>query len=108
WRGKEHRRRTRKRQRRVEELHAPANQYDQLFGRAAARAGDTLRERMMSTAAQSEAAVLPAEKQFDWPVCYPAEEFITRLLEEFLARNSFARTLAERMRDETGTLLLDW
>src|SRR5207247_8609637 len=25
-----------------------------------------------------------------------------------LERNSFARTLAKRMRDETGTLILDW
>src|SRR5262245_4936599 len=48
------------------------------------------------------------EKQFDWPVCYAAEEFLSKRIDDFLARNSFAKQLAQRMRDETGTLLLDW
>jgi hypothetical protein len=48
------------------------------------------------------------EKQFDWPVCYEAEEFLLRSIDDFLVRNTFARQLAQRMRDETGTLLLDW
>ena len=48
------------------------------------------------------------EKRFDWPLCYEAENYILGRLEAFTERNSFARRLAERMRNETGTLLLDW
>jgi hypothetical protein len=48
------------------------------------------------------------ERRFDWPLCYEAEAVILRLLDSFLERNSFARTLAERMRNETGTLFIDW
>ncbi len=46
--------------------------------------------------------------QFDWPVCDRAEELLQLRLAGFLRRNGFARELARRMRDETGTLLLDW
>ncbi|BCU79021.1 hypothetical protein [Luteolibacter sp. LG18] len=49
-----------------------------------------------------------AEHRFDWPVCEEAEDFLLSHLGGFLARNTFARTLSERMRDETGTLLIDW
>src|SRR2546422_3553666 len=48
------------------------------------------------------------EKRFDWPLCYEAEKFVLDHLQTFLDRNSFARQLSERMRAETGTLLLDW
>jgi hypothetical protein len=48
------------------------------------------------------------EKQFDWPVCYQAEEILLHHLDAFLARNNFARRLAEKMREQTGTILLDW
>jgi hypothetical protein len=48
------------------------------------------------------------EKLFDWPLCYEAEELILRLLDSFLERSNLARTLAQRMRDETGTLFIDW
>jgi len=48
------------------------------------------------------------EAKFKWPLCYKAENFILDRIEAFLERNSFARTLAKRMRDETGTLILDW
>jgi hypothetical protein len=48
------------------------------------------------------------EKRFDWPLCYDAENYILARLEAFTGRNSFARRLAERMLNETGTLLLDW
>ncbi len=52
--------------------------------------------------------VLQKSSQFDWPVCHAAEEILLHHLDAFLARNSFARELAGRMRDETGTQLLDW
>src|SRR3954471_18803784 len=49
-----------------------------------------------------------AENGFEWPLCYDAENFILGRIDAFTQQNSFARTLATRMRDETGTLMLDW
>jgi len=48
------------------------------------------------------------EKKFDWPLCYEAENLILRYLEDFLSRHGFSRALQSRMRDETGTLFIDW
>ncbi|MSU49231.1 MAG: hypothetical protein EXS37_09135 [Opitutus sp.] len=45
---------------------------------------------------------------FDWPLCYEAERLIGSHVETFLLRNTFARRLAERMRDETGTDFFEW
>src|SRR4051794_32163049 len=49
-----------------------------------------------------------AESKFDWPLCYHAENFIIGRIDAFMERNSFARELSRRMREETGTLILDW
>src|SRR5262245_29581108 len=49
-----------------------------------------------------------SEKRFDWPLCHEAESYLLGQLDAFIQRNRFAGQLAERMRDETGTLLLDW
>src|SRR5262249_31941825 len=49
-----------------------------------------------------------AENQFNWPLCYEAENLLFERIYAFLGQNSFARILSERMRDETGTLFLDW
>src|SRR5215510_6319638 len=46
--------------------------------------------------------------QFDWPLANKAEEFLRRQIESFVNANSFARGLAERMRSDTGTDLLEW
>jgi hypothetical protein len=46
--------------------------------------------------------------QFDWPLAYEAERLLRRFIDAFLERNSFARRLAERMRDETGTDFYEW
>ncbi len=54
----------------------------------------------------STAASTP--QAFDWPLCYEAEQLITGCLEAFLLRHTFARRLAERMRDETGTDFFEW
>jgi len=56
----------------------------------------------------SAAPDLAREKRFDWPLCYDAENYILARIEAFTERNSFTRRLAERMLNETGTLLLDW
>jgi hypothetical protein len=49
-----------------------------------------------------------AEKRFDWPLCYDAENLVLERIEAFLACHPFAQDLSERMRRETGTLFLDW
>src|SRR5256885_8628141 len=49
-----------------------------------------------------------AENQFNWPLCYEAENFLLERISAFLEQNSFARILSERMRDETGTMFIDW
>src|SRR5262245_24398793 len=59
----------------------------------------------MSVAAQK---VTDREQRFDWPLCYEAENWVLEQLDSFCRHNSFARALSQRMRDETGTLLLDW
>ena len=45
---------------------------------------------------------------FDWPLAYDAEQRLSRFIEAFLLRNGFARKLAGRMRDETGTDFYEW
>jgi hypothetical protein len=45
---------------------------------------------------------------FDWPLAHDAERLLRRHMERFLNRNSFARRLADRMRDETGTDFFEW
>ena len=45
---------------------------------------------------------------FDWPLCYEAEHLIANYLNDFLSRNAWARELAGRMRDETGTEFFEW
>jgi hypothetical protein len=49
-----------------------------------------------------------AEKKFDWPLCYDAENLLLERIDAFLARNTFAKRLSDRMLTGTGTLLLDW
>jgi hypothetical protein len=62
----------------------------------------------MTTATIEEQQSRAAESRFEWPLCYEAENFILSRIDAFTQQNSFARTLATRMRDDTGTLLLDW
>ena len=59
---------------------------------------ETLRETDTTTAA----------KQFDWPLALASETFLRQRMDVFLARNSFAQQLAERMRDETATDFFEW
>jgi len=49
-----------------------------------------------------------APTAFDWPLAYEAERLIGGYIEAFLLRNAFARKLAGRMRDETGTDFFEW
>src|SRR6187551_2111661 len=63
----------------------------------------------MTTATLNEKqAPAEVENRFNWPLCYEAENLLLERIDAFLAQNSFARILSERMRDETGTLFLDW
>src|SRR6185436_12674149 len=49
-----------------------------------------------------------AEKKFDWPLCYEAENFLLERIDAFLAHNAFAKRLSDRMLTGTATLLIDW
>jgi hypothetical protein len=51
---------------------------------------------------------LQAPDNFNWPLAYEAEALLSTYINAFLARNSFARTLAERMHAETGTEFFEW
>jgi hypothetical protein len=46
--------------------------------------------------------------KFDWPLAFEAENFLRHNVGAFLDRNGFARLLAGRMRDETGTDFFEW
>jgi hypothetical protein len=46
--------------------------------------------------------------RFDWPLAYDAENFLRQNAGSFLERNSFARRMAARMREETGTDFFEW
>ena len=46
--------------------------------------------------------------RFDWPLAFEAEKFLRQRIASFLERNSFARQLAGRMRQETGTDFFEW
>ena len=51
---------------------------------------------------------LTAPAHFNWPLAYEAEALLATHISAFLERNTFARTLAQRMRDETGTEFFEW
>jgi len=61
-------------------------------------------KRPMKAATRPARAPLP----FDWPLANEAEQFLRDRIALFLQRNTFARQLAARMRDETGTDLFEW
>jgi hypothetical protein len=48
------------------------------------------------------------DDQFDWPLAFDAEKFLRQRMDAFLERNGFARRLAGRMREETGTDFFEW
>src|SRR5580698_1300956 len=52
--------------------------------------------------------IVSIPKNFDCPLAYDGEKFIRTRLDEFLARNTFARQLAARTHDETGTDFFEW
>jgi hypothetical protein len=58
------------------------------------------------SSARDESAYDPS--RFDWPLAFDAEKFLSDRIAAFLERNSFARDLAQRMRDETGTDFFEW
>jgi hypothetical protein len=49
-----------------------------------------------------------ALQAFQWSPQPKAEKLVRDLVEGFLAKNAFARELARRMKDETGTRFYDW
>lgn len=55
-----------------------------------------------------KAATTSLPPRFDWPLAYEAEKLLRQHITGFLEKNSFARRLAQRMRDETGTDFFEW
>ncbi len=51
---------------------------------------------------------LQTPDNFNWPLAYEAEALLSRFINAFLERNTFARTLARRMHTETGTEFFEW
>ncbi|MEO6033997.1 MAG: hypothetical protein ABIQ35_01950 [Verrucomicrobiota bacterium] len=47
-------------------------------------------------------------KKFDWPLAFEAENFLRDRIKTFLANNSFAARLADRMQRESGTDFFEW
>src|SRR5579859_2013858 len=45
---------------------------------------------------------------FDWPLANDAEGLLRQILAEFLQKNTFAKCLSERMRQETATDFFEW
>src|SRR5437016_14648427 len=81
--------------------------YRQLARRPPRRPGSAFPKFIMTTATLTTNKTA-TEAKFKWPLCYEAENFVLDRIHAFLERNSFARMLAKRMRNETGTLILDW
>ena len=63
---------------------------------------------MISAPEPSPTGTVPTPTSFDWPLANDAEAFLRSRIESFLVQNTFARRLAERMRDETGTDFFEW
>jgi len=47
-------------------------------------------------------------RRFDWPLATDAEILLRRHIAVVLEQNAFARRLAQRMRDESGTDIFEW
>lgn len=62
----------------------------------------------MSSSTLSASPDAQSDGQFDWPLCHDAERLMGEQIEAFLRQNTFARRLAERMRDETGNDFFEW
>src|SRR5438552_16417843 len=56
----------------------------------------------------SEVLTEDSPANFDWPLVNKAEQLLRRHVHFFLQRNSFARGLEQRMREETATDLFEW
>ncbi|RXK55211.1 hypothetical protein ESB00_04760 [Oleiharenicola lentus] len=51
---------------------------------------------------------LQTPDNFNWPLAYEAEALLSRHINAFLEKNSFAAALAQRMHAETGTEFFEW
>ncbi len=58
--------------------------------------------------APNAASATEGPSPFDWPLANEAEQLLRERIGRFLKRNSFARRLADRMRQETGTDFFEW
>src|SRR5258705_3166832 len=72
------------------------------------RATKTVSARAASPPTRQREAKPSSAPRFDWPLANEAEALLRARISAFLEHNAFARWLAERMRDETGTDLFEW
>jgi hypothetical protein len=64
--------------------------------------------RQSSAAGDGCEQAVTQDQGFDWPLANAAEGLLREHIDAFLRQNSFARRLAERMRDETATDFFEW
>src|SRR6185295_13396144 len=64
--------------------------------------------RITTGTTETSNSMTAAEQKFDWPLCYEAENFLLERIDAFLACNTVAKRLSDRMLTGTATLLLDW
>lgn len=53
-------------------------------------------------------SVLQTPQNFNWPLAYEAEALLSRYINSFLEKHSFAAEFAQRMQSETGTEFFEW
>ena len=61
-----------------------------------------------STISSPQTSAAPAAARFDWPLAFEAETLLRDEMALFLQSNSFARHLAQRMLEESGTDFFEW
>jgi len=67
-----------------------------------------IKQRSSTRILTTETPHVPGPANFDWPLANTAEDLLRKHISAFLDRNGFARVLAERMKNETGTDMFEW
>jgi len=64
--------------------------------------------RPPAPSAADQRASSSAPGRFDWPLANEAESLLRQYMTVFLEQHAFAKRLADRMRDQTGTDFFEW
>src|SRR3954447_22556978 len=65
-------------------------------------------EKKAGQSASNNSHLSSGTAAFDWPLATEAEQLLRRHIAGFLAQNTFARELADRMATEAGTDFFEW